>query len=688
MSLTEANSSEIPAKSAHVSQYWERQFEKNRTDASLWTNNDIVTRHIYRLISGGSEEHWLSWFFNHYLEDGVVFERSLSVCCGDGAHELGIANTGRVRFIRGFDISEGAIAQANASFEKAAISKGSYAFEVADADDLQLEDRFDLILSTGALHHVTNLEGLLSRLSSMLAVNGYFVVLEYVGPNRFQWTDTQISVINGILRQLDPRYLKENTRIELGRPSIPDFMAIDPSEAVRSEDVLRLLPEYFTIEYLRNFNGTVMHPLYPLLDARLTNTDAPDFDSIVRMILWIEDYLIREKVLSSDFAFAICRSKERREGLGAAQAHLSPATRRFVGNIDLFDQHTIAGWAADTNAPSAPLSVDVYIDDRLQATLTADGFRQDLKDAGYGDGRKGFSLPLVSSNIFAAGRPCEIARRRIRSSAGHTSLGRTKPDRKLAPADYLVTLRGSRRSRLIGAFVIALAEVLLQPDVEANEEVAAAHFFYFQLWRAGAPVAPGDGERGPAKAADDGLERYLHRDVEMRGDERPAALDHFPAIGLKGVRRVVEFDAEKNFEEKVGQSIQEQFDLWIIDHASAFDEPAAKNAVVALVQPIPVTNDVARIVGFVRHHDDNRVATHLIEPPGDRAPKSVRPGILGRGQVGNPCAHALENFPGAIRAPVVHHDDLVRDVLETQLNVKMLHRGSDAAFFVARRDYN
>ena len=399
MSITEDSTSE----SEHVSQYWERQFEKNRIDPSLWTNNDIVTRHIYRLISGGSEEHWLSWFLNHYLQDGVVFERSLSVCCGDGAHELGIANTGRVRFIRGFDISEGAIAQANASFEKAAISKSSYAFEVADADDLQLEDRFDLILSTGALHHVTNLEGLLSRLSSMLAVNGYFVVLEYVGPNRFQWTDTQISVINGILRQLDPRYLKENTRIDLGRPSIPDFMAIDPSEAVRSEDVLRLLPEYFTIEYLRNFNGTVMHPLYPLLDARLTNTDAPDFDSIVRMILWIEDYLIREKVLSSDFAFAICRSKERREGLGAAQAHLSPATRRFVGNIDLFDQHTIAGWAADTNAPSAPLSVDVYIDDRLQATLTADGFRQDLKDAGYGDGRKGFSLPLVSSTSSLPG---------------------------------------------------------------------------------------------------------------------------------------------------------------------------------------------------------------------------------------------------------------------------------------------
>jgi SAM-dependent methyltransferase len=408
MSIAEETTSNVAAKSARVSQYWEQQFEKNRTDASLWTNNDIVTRHIYRLISGGSEEHWLPWFFNHYLEDGTGFERSLSVCCGDGAHELGIANTGKVRFVRGFDISEGAIAQANATFEKAAIPRDSYAFEVADADNLALEDRFDLILSTGALHHVTNLEKLLSKLSNMFGTNGYFVVLEYVGPNRFQWTDTQLSVINGILRQLDPRYLKENRRIELGRPSIADFMAIDPSEAVRSEDVLRLLPEYFTIEYLRNFNGTVMHPLYPMLDARLTNTDAPDFDSIVRMILSMEDVLIREKVLSSDFVFVICRSKERRAVAGAPQAPLAAREGRFAGYIDVFDQNSIAGWAADTKTSSAPLSVDVYIDERLQATLTADVFRQDLKDAGYGDGRKGFIVPLVSSQSSPPGRIAKL----------------------------------------------------------------------------------------------------------------------------------------------------------------------------------------------------------------------------------------------------------------------------------------
>jgi SAM-dependent methyltransferase len=398
--------------SAQVAGYWQEQLAKNRVDASLWTNNDIVARHIYRLISGGTEEHWLPWFFHQYLDLGTTFDRSLSVCCGDGAHELAIANTGLVRFIRGFDISEGAIAQAKATFAKAGIAHDSYTFEVANANDLQLDERFDLILSTGALHHVTKLERLLGRLRDSLTSEGYFLVLEYVGPNRFQWTDPQLSVINGILRRLDRHYLKDNTRVDLSRPSIAELMAIDPSEAVRSQDVLRLLPKYFSIEYLSNFNGTVMHPLYPLLNAQLTNTNAPDFDRIVRMILLIEDNLIREKVLPSDFVFAICRRRGLGEAAGLSRARSAPRERRFVGCIDLFDQKTVAGWAADLNAPTEPLTVEVYLDDRLHAVVASDGFRQDLADAGYGNGKKAFLVGLDSATS-ALGR---IAKLRLAGS--------------------------------------------------------------------------------------------------------------------------------------------------------------------------------------------------------------------------------------------------------------------------------
>ena len=52
--------------------------------------------------------------------------------------------------------------------------------------------------------------------------------------------------------------------------------------------------------------------------------------------------------------------------------------------------------------------------------------------------------------------------------------------------------------------VIPPGEVFFEPDIEADEDVAAAHFLDFELGGAGAAVAPGDGNRGVAEAARDG----------------------------------------------------------------------------------------------------------------------------------------------------------------------------------------
>jgi SAM-dependent methyltransferase len=378
-------------RAARVSQHWEAQFAKNRADPSLWTNNHIVARHINQLITD-AEHHWLPWFLNCYVSPHLVFENSLSICCGDAAHELALAKTGRVKFISGFDISEGAVAQARAAFRDAAIDPAAYRFEVADANELSVGASADLIFSTGALHHVADLEALLSRLADVLTRDGYFIVVEYVGPNRFQWREAQVNVVNAIVEQLDLRYLRGGVRTTLGPPALDDIIAIDPSEAVRSEEIVPLLRDHFAIEYLREFNGTIVHPFYPLLNPAFTNAGSPDFDSIVRLILVLEDQLIKAKVLSSDFVFAICRSKhlQRTTGVSDETRRLSSA---FIGYIDRFDETGIYGWAANRASQSA-IRVDIYLNDALHATVRADGFREDLLQAGEGDGRHGFGVLL------------------------------------------------------------------------------------------------------------------------------------------------------------------------------------------------------------------------------------------------------------------------------------------------------
>src|ERR1051326_5001899 len=172
----------------------------------------------------------------------------------------------------------------------------------------------------------------------------------------------------------------------------------------------------------------------------------------------------------------------------------------------------------------------------------------------------------------------------------------------------------------------------------------------------------------------------------MGGDQRLAAIDHFATIRFEGVRGVVELDPKEDLEEKICEPVQEQLDLWIIDHPAAFNKAAAKHAVVTFIELVPVAHDVTAVVGFISHHDDNGVAFDRREAAADGAPETIRSRVMNWRERGNSRLKTLENLPGAIRAAVVHHDNLVRYLAQPQLDVEMFHRSRDATFLVAGWD--
>jgi SAM-dependent methyltransferase len=67
------------------------------------------------------------------------------------------------------------------------------------------------------------------------------------------------------------------------------------------------------------------------------------------------------------------------------------------GYLDWIDGEQIAGWAWDEAHPGSPVKLDVYDGDRFLATVLADAFRQDLLDAGKGNGKHGFSYTIPYS---------------------------------------------------------------------------------------------------------------------------------------------------------------------------------------------------------------------------------------------------------------------------------------------------
>lgn len=69
----------------------------------------------------------------------------------------------------------------------------------------------------------------------------------------------------------------------------------------------------------------------------------------------------------------------------------------YQGNFERLDCQQISGWAWDVSQPNTPVSVDVYDGTQKIATVRANLFRQDLLNAGIGNGQHGFVLNLPAS---------------------------------------------------------------------------------------------------------------------------------------------------------------------------------------------------------------------------------------------------------------------------------------------------
>ncbi len=69
----------------------------------------------------------------------------------------------------------------------------------------------------------------------------------------------------------------------------------------------------------------------------------------------------------------------------------------YRGTHDVIDCYGTAGWAWDANLPNTPINVSIYDGSTLLGTVAADGFRQDLLNAGIGNGYHGFGFALPDS---------------------------------------------------------------------------------------------------------------------------------------------------------------------------------------------------------------------------------------------------------------------------------------------------
>jgi hypothetical protein len=163
---------------------------------------------------------------------------------------------------------------------------------------------------------------LLDQIHDSLAADGVLIANEYVGPNQLQWLPAQVDAINEVLAILPDRYLRRisdptDFKRRFPGPSPIEWMnEHDPSEAVRSEEIIPLVQSKFDLVELKFFGGTLLHMMLQDIVGNF-NPPSEANDCILRLICHLEWKLIKTGALASDFAYLVAhrRAPQRADGM-------------------------------------------------------------------------------------------------------------------------------------------------------------------------------------------------------------------------------------------------------------------------------------------------------------------------------------------------------------------------------------
>ena len=233
---------------------------------------------------------------------------------GDTVMSLGCGAAGKERFLAaklpdrtfvGIDIADEIIEMANEEIGRSGLT--NLKVSAGDFNHLDLpKQATKVLLGLGAIHHVENLEGMWDQARHTLVPGGVVLAQEYVGPNRFQWTDAQVAAGDRALANLVPRtHQTHHDHIE--RPSVEHLIATDPSEAVRSAEIVPTCRDAgFTIDALTSAGGAL---LQPVLMYQVHTFDPRNWSHnlVLSRLFEEEDRLMREGVLVDDFVMLVAR---------------------------------------------------------------------------------------------------------------------------------------------------------------------------------------------------------------------------------------------------------------------------------------------------------------------------------------------------------------------------------------------
>jgi len=258
---------------------------------------DLRVRLRINMMIGGTELLWPIEWLEKQL-GGRTFERALSIGCGTGPLERQLIERGLCRTVDAFDGSVHSLLTARRLAAEQGVGDRIRYFAGDFNRPALPRNRYDIVFFHQSLHHVGKLEKLYRAVMRALKRDGYLYLDEFVGPSRHEWDSARIRPHQAALVTIPDDYRLAD---DLPLPVQPD----DPSEAIRSGEIMEQLAIGFQIEAMRGYGGNLLSVLYPYFDWK----KAPD--DLVRRLMAQEDKMLTAE--PSYYAVVLARPETRPE---------------------------------------------------------------------------------------------------------------------------------------------------------------------------------------------------------------------------------------------------------------------------------------------------------------------------------------------------------------------------------------
>lgn len=352
-------------KIEQTARYWSEQEAWQVGRGLHWTEVPAILRRLNVKVSGDPNTDWISYTLKTHLPNRLPVERSLSLGCGKGWLERQLAALNAFTACDAFDVAPGSIAEARRLASERGFDHIHYA--VTDINQITLPPQtYDIVWINSAMHHFERLEHVCAQIQRALKPEGLLVLNEYVGPSRFQFSERQKEAMRAAFSLLPQHYrrlaarrieetlarspmrkglawttrrvmdkLREGSLLttlqrrwrawqavrlgksdfasELNLPTVSDVIAADPSEAVRSDEILDVISRHFRIVERKDFGGTLLQFLLDGISVNFDDND-PQAKLLLDLLFQIEDTLLAVGDLQSDFVYLVAQHAQPSNG--------------------------------------------------------------------------------------------------------------------------------------------------------------------------------------------------------------------------------------------------------------------------------------------------------------------------------------------------------------------------------------